>query len=126
MTWGGNCSYSGVTFMQLDMGTCSGNDSCGLLILSWAAPSGSAFALSRGDRRLLFYSDVAFGSIIANVAWNNTSRLHDGPAVFHLDGGNPFPQRISSICSGASLPGWIPSPDGSSTEHPGLHLLLPP
>ena len=83
--------------MQLDMGPVSATI-CGLLILFLGGSVWIGISLFLvGIGGFFFYSDVAFGSIIANVAWNNTS----GSAMMALPffiwmGEILFRSRISS------------------------------
>ncbi len=83
--------------MQLDMGPVAATI-CGLLILFLGGSVWIGISLFLvGIGGFFFYSDVAFGSIIANVAWNNTS----GSAMMALPffiwmGEILFRSRISS------------------------------
>ena len=83
--------------MQFDLGPVSATI-CGLLILFLGGSVWIGISLFLvGIGGFFFYSDVAFGSIIANVAWNNTS----GSAMMALPffiwmGEILFRSRISS------------------------------
>ena len=83
--------------MQLDMGPVAATI-CGMLILFLGGSVWIGISLFLvGIGGFFFYSDVAFGSIIANVAWNNTS----GSAMMALPffiwmGEILFRSRISS------------------------------
>jgi len=109
--------------MQLDLGPVSATI-IGLLILFLGGSVWVGISLFLVGLGILFFQRRFFGSILSNIAWNNTS----GSAMMALPffiwmGEILFRSRISSDLFKGSPPGWTLSPGGSSRERPGMHLL---